>query len=81
MMEPRHTDHPITRWELAVILALELEQLTERQACEQMGHGSQIVAFRARRQYIFGQMAFVSPKSGKVPNLEREAHAAYLVSD
>lgn len=80
-MTPRNEGDPITRWELAVTLALELEQLTELQACEQMGHGSQIVAFRARRQYIFGQMAFVSPKSGKVPNLERETPPAYRTSD
>jgi hypothetical protein len=80
-MEPRHSIHPIARWELAVVLALELEHLTERQACEQMGHGSNIVAFRYRRQYIVEQMAFVSPKSGKVPNLERETPPAYRVSD
>jgi hypothetical protein len=46
-----------------------------------MGHGSNIVAFRYRRQYIVEQMAFVSPKSGKVPNLERETPPAYRVSD
>lgn len=80
-MIPRNEGDPITRWELAVVLALELEQLTERQACEQMGHGSNIVAFRYRRQYILAEMAFVSPKSGKVPNFDSHSPTNYRISD